>query len=69
MAGDPATVKTAAQDMTSCQADFMKAIGAPGDMKVTITPNAKTLDGVSFDLTHTDISMANAPNGAYRPTA
>jgi hypothetical protein len=64
--GDPAAMKAAYQDAMSTQQDLMKAIGGPaGDMmKTTTTPNAKTLEGVSFDLTHTEITAGNNPNAA-----
>ena len=63
--GDPATIKSSYQDMMSTQQELMTAFGAPADsMKVTTTPNAKNIGGVSFDLTHTDMNLGQGPNAA-----
>ena len=64
--GDPAAIKSAYQDMFTSQQALMQVFGAPADaVKTTTTPNAKTVEGVSFDLTHTDINVGqNAPNAA-----
>jgi hypothetical protein len=63
--GDAMTLKQSYQDMLTSQQEMMKAFGMPQDMvKTTTTPNAKTLDGVSFDLVHTDMNMGAGANAA-----
>jgi hypothetical protein len=48
--GDAATLNTNYQKAMNLLPDVMKAIGMPASAyKVTVTPNAKTLDGVTFD--------------------
>lgn len=48
--GDAAAMKKAYMDMTAGQEKLMTAFGLPADQfKYTVTPNAKTVGGVSFD--------------------
>jgi hypothetical protein len=48
--GDPQTMMTSLQKSQTAMPEIMKSLGLPADSyKVTVTPNAKTLDGVSFD--------------------
>ena len=62
--GDPAIMKQSYQDMMATQKELMSAFGVPDDaMKTTTTPNAKTIDGVNFDQTHTDMNVGG-PNAA-----
>ena len=63
--GDPAAMKSAYAEMMSVQQDLATAFGAPdGTIKTTTTPNAKTIEGVSFDLLHTDMNLGQGPNAA-----
>ncbi len=58
--GDAATMKSAYQEMITSQQDLMKTFNpqAGNTMKTTVTPNAKTVDGVNFDLIHTEFESA-----------
>jgi hypothetical protein len=48
--GDPKAMADSVQKAVAVMPDVMKALGLPADAyKVTLTHNAKTLDGVSFD--------------------
>jgi hypothetical protein len=63
--GDAAAMKTAYQDMITSQQMLATAFGAPeGTVKTATTPNAKTIDGISFDLTHTDMNLGQGANAA-----
>jgi len=48
MTGDAAKIATAQKDMIASEAEFLKAAGGM-QLKVTATPGAKTVDGVSLD--------------------
>lgn len=48
MTGDSAKIATAQKDMIASEAEFMKAAGGMA-MKITSTPGAKTIEGVSLD--------------------
>lgn len=69
--GDAATMKSAYQDMLTSQQDLMKSFNpqAANTMKTTITPNAKTLDTVSFDLVHTEFTLGQGPAAAQADNA
>ena len=70
LSGDPAALKTGYQDMMTSQQSLMTAFGAPeGSIKNTLTPNAKTIGGVSFDLMHTDMNLGQGPNAAQADNA
>jgi len=62
--GDPNKLKSAQQQMMTTQQDMMKALsGGKQAMKVTQTPNAKTVEGVSFDQMVSQVDVAAAgPN-------
>jgi hypothetical protein len=63
--GNPAEMKKAYTDMMDSQKQLMTVMGMPEDsMKTTNTPNAKTIDGVSFDLMHTDMNLGQGANAA-----
>ncbi|HVT87268.1 MAG TPA: hypothetical protein VHD56_00295 [Tepidisphaeraceae bacterium] len=57
--GDAAKMIEANTKMLTVQQQLMKAIGAPGmeTMKMTYTPNAKTVAGVTFNTLATTIEM------------
>jgi hypothetical protein len=55
--GDATAMRTAQQRMMTSQEEAMKAFGMPADaMKVSVTPNAKTIGGVSFDQVSTTMN-------------
>jgi hypothetical protein len=58
--GDAATIKQATEKAQASQQALMQSLGLPGmdGVKMTATPNAKTIDGVTFD------SMVTAPDPA-----
>jgi hypothetical protein len=55
--GKPEQMQAAYSKMMSAQQDAMKAFNLPGAANVTLTPNAKTVDGVSFSQIVTKIEM------------
>jgi hypothetical protein len=63
--GDAKTMKEAQQKMVKSQQELMKALELPTEAyDVTITPNAKTVDGVNFDSISTKFtSNPNDPKG------
>lgn len=66
--GDPAAMEDAIKSMTTAAPGLMKAFGganpALANMKVTSTPNAKTIDGVSFTAYKTDLGLdPESPEG------
>jgi hypothetical protein len=67
MTGDVKTLRTSYADMMKTQEEIMKAFAgqAAAEMaKTNITPNAKTVDGVSFDQIQTKFNMeAAGPDG------
>jgi hypothetical protein len=69
--GDAAAMKSAYQDMLTSQQDLMKTFNpqAANTMKTTITPNAKTVDGVNFDLIHTEFTLGQGPAAAQADNA
>ncbi len=69
--GDAAAMKAAYQDMLTSQQDLMKTLNPQtgNAMKTTITPNAKTVDGVNFDLIHTEFTLGQGPAAAQADNA
>jgi hypothetical protein len=64
--GDAPTIKQATEKAQASQQALMQSLGLPGmdGVKMTATPNAKTVDGVTFD------SMVTAPDpNATSPAA
>lgn len=54
--GDSAKMRESQQKMVTCQEQAMQAFGMPaGAMKATVTPAAKTVDGVTFDTIVTSV--------------
>jgi hypothetical protein len=61
MAGDPAAMSAAMVKSQNLFPDVAKSLGLPANAyKVAVTPNAKTLDGVSFDSA--TVTIAVDPN-------
>ena len=70
--GDTNVLKTAYVQSLQEQQDMMKSFGGPAQnaMKMTVTPNGKTVDGVSFDTVTTSFDMnAAGPGGAQAQMA
>jgi hypothetical protein len=63
--GDANVLKTSYEQSLQQQQDMMKSFGTQqGTVKVTVTPNGKTVDGISFDTAHTTFDMNAAGPGA-----
>lgn len=65
--GDGAKMKAAYNDMMSTQDALMKGFagGAEMPMKMVVTPNGKTVEGVTFDVVKTEFKFdQNDPNAA-----
>jgi hypothetical protein len=64
--GDTNAIRSAFVDMSSAQQDITKAFsGGQEQMKTSVTPNGKTVDGVQFDqMTSTFNPAANGPGAA-----
>jgi hypothetical protein len=61
MTGDVKTLRGSYVEMMKTQESMMRAFGQPADLvKTTFTPNAKTIDGVSFDLIQSQFNMQAA---------
>jgi hypothetical protein len=58
--GDAQALVTATQKASTLSPDVFKALGIDNTYKITLTPNAKTLDGISFDSLQT--TMTPDPN-------
>jgi hypothetical protein len=58
--GDAPAIVTAMQKASTLTPDVFKALGIDNMYKITLTPNAKTLDGISFDSLQT--TMTPDPN-------
>lgn len=59
--GDAQKMMAGYKQMMTSQQELMKALGLPGEQKITITANAKTIDGIGFDLIQTPITVGD-PN-------
>src|SRR5207244_13594852 len=57
--GDAATLKTAYIDMLKSQEDLMKALGGAqaAGMTTETKPAGKTVDGIAFDVTTTQVNV------------
>lgn len=63
MNGDAKTLAASQQQMVEAEQQLMALLPNTGGIKFTFTPNAKTIDGVSFSQFTEDVD-ANNPNGA-----
>jgi hypothetical protein len=60
--GDAKAMMAGYKKMTMAQMELMKALGMPEDqVKTTITPAARTVDGVSFDLLQSNVNVGTGP--------
>ncbi|HZZ41390.1 MAG TPA: hypothetical protein VFE58_00500 [Tepidisphaeraceae bacterium] len=66
LTGNADQIVPAMHDMSESQAGLGQLLGQPKDQtKVTLTPNAKTIEGVSFDRVQTQFNFGNnTPQGA-----
>ncbi len=60
--GDAQKMRDGYKQMMTAQQSLMKAVGMPEDqVRMTFTPNARTVDGISFDSIQSDVNVGD-PN-------